>query len=94
MAPRNTCSRNSDPGSHRRLFSPPTHYGSCLAFLSQDDFSSFFHRRLASNYTWYYLFIWITTTRYSVELSSPTVGHGIVGRVHKPITYFVKSQLG
>ena len=24
---------NSDPGSHR-LFSPPTHYGSCLAFLS------------------------------------------------------------
>ena len=26
-------SRNSDPGSHNRLFSPPTHYGSCLAYL-------------------------------------------------------------
>ena len=25
--------RNSDPGSHSSLFSPPTHYGSCLAFL-------------------------------------------------------------
>ena len=33
-------SRNSDPGSHSRLFSPPTHYGSCLAFLSREDFSS------------------------------------------------------
>ena len=47
-------SRNSDPGSHSRLFSPPTHYGSCLAFLSWEDFSSFFPRRLAwmqPNYT-------------------------------------------
>ena len=35
-------SRNSDPGSHNRLFSPPTHYGSCLAFLSREDFCSFF----------------------------------------------------
>ena len=42
-------SRNSDPGSHSRLFSPPTQYGSCLAFLSRQDFSSFFPRRLASN---------------------------------------------
>ena len=42
-------SRNSDPGSHSRLFSPPTHYGSCLAFLSRENFSSFFPRRLASN---------------------------------------------
>ena len=33
-------SRNSDPGSHSRLFPPPTHYGSCLAFLSREDFSS------------------------------------------------------
>ena len=33
---------NSDPGSHSRLFSPPTHYGSCLAFLSREDFCSFF----------------------------------------------------
>ena len=33
--------RNSDPGSHSRLF-PPTHYGSCLAFLSQENFSPFF----------------------------------------------------
>ena len=41
--------RNSDPGSHSRLFSPPTHNGSCLAFLSREDFSSFFPRRLASN---------------------------------------------
>ena len=34
-------SRNSDPGSHSSLF-PPTHYGSCLAFLSQENFSPFF----------------------------------------------------
>ena len=34
-------SRNSDPGSHNRLFSPHTHYGPCLAFLSREDFSSF-----------------------------------------------------
>ena len=33
-------SRYSDPGSHSRLFSPPTHCGSCLAFLSRQDFSS------------------------------------------------------
>ena len=33
-------SRNSDPGSHGRLFSPPPHYGSCLALLSREDFSS------------------------------------------------------
>ena len=32
--------RNSDPGSHGRLLSPPTHYWSCLAFLSREDFSS------------------------------------------------------
>ena len=32
-----------------RLFSPATHYGSCLAFLSREDLSSFFPRRLASN---------------------------------------------
>ena len=42
-------SRNSDPESNSRLFSPPTHYGSCLAFFSREDFSSFFPRRLASN---------------------------------------------
>ena len=42
-------SRNSDQGSHRRLFSPPTHYGSRLAFLSREGFSSFFLRRLALN---------------------------------------------
>ena len=42
-------SRNADPGSHNRLFYPPTHYGSCLAFFSREDFSSFFPRRLASN---------------------------------------------
>ena len=43
------CSSNSDPVSHSRLFPPPRHYGSCLAFLSREDFSSFFQRRLASN---------------------------------------------
>ena len=42
-------SRNSDPGSHGRLFSPPPHYGMRHAFLSRQDFSSFFTRRLASN---------------------------------------------
>ena len=35
--------------AHSRLFFPPTHYGSCLAFLSRGYFSSFFPRRLASN---------------------------------------------
>ena len=29
-------SRNSDPGSHSRLFSPPTHYGSRLAFFFRE----------------------------------------------------------
>ena len=33
---------NRDPGSHSRLFSPPPHYCSCLAFLSRQDFSCFF----------------------------------------------------
>ena len=42
-------SRSSDPGSHSRLFFPPPQYGSCLAFLSRADLSSFFSRRLASN---------------------------------------------
>ena len=42
-------SRNSHLGSHNRLFSPAPHCGSCLAFLSREDFSSFFPRRLASN---------------------------------------------
>ena len=41
-------SRNSDPGSHSRLFSPPTHYVSCFAFVSREYFISFFPRRLAS----------------------------------------------
>ena len=41
--------RNSDPGSHSRLFPPPTHYGSCFAFLSREDFSSFLPRRIPSN---------------------------------------------
>ena len=31
-------SRKSDTGSHSRLFSPPPRYGSCLAFLSREDF--------------------------------------------------------
>ena len=34
-------SRNSDPGSHGRLFFPPTHHGSCLCFFSREDFRSF-----------------------------------------------------
>ena len=42
-------SRNSDPGSQSSLFSPPTHYGSCLAILSREDFRYFLPRRLASN---------------------------------------------
>ena len=29
-------SRNSDPGSHSRLFSPLTHYGPCLAFFFRE----------------------------------------------------------
>ena len=35
-------SRNSDdPGSHSKLFSPPTHYGSCLAFFIARRFQLF-----------------------------------------------------
>ena len=35
---------------HMAGSSPPLpHYGSCLSFLSREDFSSFFRRRLASN---------------------------------------------
>ena len=34
-------SRNSDPGSHSRLFSPPTHYGSCLAFFFREKILAF-----------------------------------------------------
>ena len=34
-------SRNSDPGSHGRLFSPPTHYDSCLAFFIARRFQLF-----------------------------------------------------
>ena len=33
-------SRNSDPGSHTRLFPPPAHSDSCLALLSREDFRS------------------------------------------------------
>ena len=40
--------RNSDPGSHSRLFSPPTHYGSCVAFFFPRRFQ-LFPCRLASN---------------------------------------------
>ena len=43
--------RNSDLGSHNRHFFPlPTTFRAlhCLAFLSREDFSSFFPRRLAS----------------------------------------------
>ena len=36
-------SRNSDPGSHSRLFSPPTHYGPCLAFFIARRFQLFLH---------------------------------------------------
>ena len=44
-------SRNSDPGSHSRLFSPPlpTTVHTCLAFLSREGLSTVFPRRLASN---------------------------------------------
>ena len=34
-------SGNSDRGSHSRLFSPPTHYGSCLAFFIARRFQIF-----------------------------------------------------
>ena len=33
-------SRNSDPGSHNRLFPPPPHHGSRLTFLSREYVSS------------------------------------------------------
>ena len=34
-------SRNSDPGSHRRLFFPPLHYGSCLVIFVARIFQLF-----------------------------------------------------
>ena len=34
-------SRNSDPGSHSKHFSTPTHYGSCLAFFVARRFQLF-----------------------------------------------------
>ena len=49
------CGCNSDPGSYSRLFSTPPRYGTYLAFLSLEDFSSFFPRRLVSNCTRYIL---------------------------------------
>ena len=30
----------SDPGSHSRLFPPPSHYGSCLAFFYREKTSA------------------------------------------------------
>ena len=39
---------NSDPGSHSRPFSPPTHYGSCVGFFFARRFQLFFPRWLAS----------------------------------------------
>ena len=39
-------SRNSDPVSHSRLF-PPTHYGSCLAFVFRENLANkFFLKKL------------------------------------------------
>ena len=46
-------SRNSDPGSHSRLLSPSTHYGSCHAFFIARIFQ-LFPRRLASNFCEHY----------------------------------------
>ena len=40
-------SRNSDPGSHSRLFSPLLRFVPCI--LSREDFSPFCPRRLTSN---------------------------------------------
>ena len=45
-------SRNSDPGSQSRLLSLLPHYGSCFAFLSREDFSTFFPRQLSSNFAY------------------------------------------
>ena len=44
-------SRISDPGPQSRLPPPQPHstYGTCLAFLSREGFSTFFRRRFASN---------------------------------------------
>ena len=42
-------SGNSDPGSHSiASLLPPPDYGTCVAFLSREGFSTFFPRRLAS----------------------------------------------
>ena len=46
-------SRDSDPGSHSRLFHPPPpDYGTRLAFLSREDISTLLPRRLASNFAY------------------------------------------
>ena len=50
FSPSSINSRNSDPASQSRLFTPPPHYdGACLVFLSREDSSSFSPPRLASN---------------------------------------------
>ena len=50
---------NSDPGSHSKLFSPSTHNGSCLAFFSREDFSSFFDSRRIVPTLFLFLFLQI-----------------------------------
>ena len=48
-------SRNSDPGSHSRPFSPPLHFGSCLSFYREKTSalsSLVAQRRIASN-SWF-----------------------------------------
>ena len=64
--------RNSDRGSNLRFFSPPLPYGSCHAFLSREDFSSFIPRRLASNCTKYILELLPGTTVRCILYKSQT----------------------
>ena len=72
-------SRNSDPGSHSRLFSPPPLQFVRSIFIAREDFSSFLPRRLASNSL-------LTHARRSQQLLVPFVSKSHLGgiRTHRP----------
>ena len=59
-------SRNSDPGSHSKLFPPHTQYGTCLV-LSREWFSYFFPRRLDRKR------MQSTSTRYKISSSKHSI---------------------
>ena len=59
-------------GSTWQALSLPPHYGSCLAFLSREDFSCFFPRLLASNCAYVCVFT-LNRSFYTSTSSIPSV---------------------